>query len=189
MKNSSFITHGVPLHGVKIVPLKKHNDERGFFMEVFQEYWDGPMDPVQWSVVQSQKNVLRGPHIHLEHDEYIAALSGHVHVGLRDVRPDSPTRDCSCMIELSGENPAAVLFPVGMVHGWYFSEDTVHLQAVSEAYRDYHPRDNHGCHWSDPELDLPWPCTDPIVANRADTFTPLSELIAKIYPEHSPVNV
>ncbi|QXD23900.1 hypothetical protein F7C95_18610 [Opitutia bacterium ISCC 51] len=52
MKNSSFITHGVPLHGVKIVPLKKHNDERGFFMEVFQEYWDGPMDPVQWSVVQ-----------------------------------------------------------------------------------------------------------------------------------------
>jgi dTDP-4-dehydrorhamnose 3,5-epimerase len=185
MSEKSVITYGVPLHGVKIVPLIKHNDERGYFMEIFQKHWEGPIDPVQWSVVRSRKNVLRGPHIHMEHDEYIAALSGRVHIGLRDIRPDSPTRNCSCMVELSGQSPGALMFPIGMVHGWYFSEETVHRQAVSESYLEYHPHDNHGCHWTDPELDIPWPCSDPIIADRAATFPPLSELIQKIFSENS----
>lgn len=152
-------------------------------MEAFQAAWDSPIEPIQWSVVKSAANVLRGPHVHLHHDEYIMAIDGCVMVGLRDVRPDSPTNGVSCMIKITGDAPAAVMFPRGLLHGWYFVEDSLHLQAVSRAYCDYHPADNIGCHWSDPELDLPWPCTDPILADRAAEFPPLCETLARLFPK------
>lgn len=145
-------------------------------MEIFQTYWDGPIDPVQWSLVESSPGVLRGPHLHLNHDEYIMAFRGEVYVGLRDLRPGSPTRNCSCMLRLSGDAPVAVLFPRGLLHGWCFTQPTLHAQAVSESYRDYHAHDNFGCIWSDPALDLPWPISDPIVAERAQGFPTLAEL-------------
>jgi len=171
---------GRPLAGVRIQPLSAHHDARGSFMEVFQDYWQGPIDPVQWSVVHSRRNVIRGPHIHLGHDEYFMTVRGRALVGLRDIRPDSPTRDTSCLIEIAAESPAAVLFPRGLLHGWYFPEETIHLQAVSESYRDYHANDNLGCCWSDPELEIPWPCTDPILSERAEQFLSLRELLERL---------
>jgi len=173
---------GEPLAGVQARALDRHTDERGYFMEIFKDAW-GPrvIDPVQSAVVSSRANVLRGPHLHLNHDEYFMLLSGKAYVGLYDVRPDSPTRGKSCLIEFDEDQPAALLFPRGLLHGWYFPVDSVHIQSVSEAYEDYHPHDNLGCHWADPDLNIPWPTESPIVAARADSFPPLRELLSRIY--------
>jgi dTDP-4-dehydrorhamnose 3,5-epimerase len=151
------IVHGELPAGLIVRKLDRRRDDRGWFMEIFQNYWKGPIDPVQWSLVRSNARVLRGLHIHLSHDEYIMPVFGQFLVGLRDLRPDSPTRNRSCLLRLNCENPIALLFPRGLLHGWYFMEDSLHLQAVSESYHDYHLHDNLGCLWSDPALDLPWP--------------------------------
>lgn len=174
------IVHGEQLAGVVVQPLQSHFDDRGSFTEVFSSRWRAAIAAQQWSVVRSRANVLRGPHLHLGHDEYFVLLAGTAWVGLRDVRPDSPTRDRSCLMELHGDEPAAVSFPRGFIHGWYFSEESIHLQSVTECYADYHPADNLGCRWDDPDLDIPWPCTAPIVSARAAAFPPLSVLIDRV---------
>ena len=171
---------GEPLHGVVTQSLQVHRDERGSFREIFKDLWGTPLHPTQWSVVHSRENVLRGPHLHLEHDEYFLLLQGRAFVGLRDVRPGSPTRDRSCLIELTEDEETAVIFPRGFLHGWYFPVQSTHIQAVSQAYEEYHPHDNLGCLWSDPELEIPWPCRDPILANRAGSFPPLSALLERV---------
>lgn len=168
---------GSPLEGLVVRPLEGHHDERGAFIDVYKAHWPGAIDSKQWSVVRSAAHVLRGMHLHLGHDELFMLLQGKAFVGLRDVRPGSPTRNRSCLIELHGAGPVVVMFPRGLVHGWYFSEASMHLQSVTECYEEYHPQDNLGCRWDDRGLEIPWPCSNPILSARAAAFPSLSELV------------
>jgi dTDP-4-dehydrorhamnose 3,5-epimerase-like enzyme len=63
------------------------------------------------------------------------------------------------------------------VHGWYFHEPSIHIQSVSEVYSAYSADDNLGCHWSDPDLDIPWPERPALVAARANGFSSLAALM------------
>lgn len=157
-----------------------NQDHRGSFTEVFQRHWGTCLTPVQWSVVQSKAGVMRGVHLHKRHDEYFALLSGHAYVGLRDMRPGSPTEDVSALFEFSGAQLACLVFPLGLLHGWYFSEDSLHLQAVSESYVDYHKEDNLGCFWGDPDIGIPWPFQTAIVTQRAQDFPTFKALSASL---------
>jgi dTDP-4-dehydrorhamnose 3,5-epimerase len=168
---------GTVIRGVELRRLKMNYDRRGCFTEAFQENWKTCIKPVQWSVVHSQANVFRGLHMHRDHAEYIAVLSGQASVGLRDLRPWSPTKGAWSLYELNGASLACLTFPPGLLHGWYFSEASVHLQAVSESYADYGASDNWGCHWADPALEIPWPFTKPILAQRASHFPSLKILV------------
>jgi dTDP-4-dehydrorhamnose 3,5-epimerase len=176
-KAGSRLVAGTVIDGVEIRPLKMNFDARGCFTEVFQERWNTCIVPVQWSVVQSRANVFRGLHLHRDHDEYVAVIAGRASIGLRDVRPWSPTNGAWSLYELLGTDLACLTFPPGLLHGWYFHEPSVHLQAVSEAYADYADSDNLGCHWSDPALEIPWPFTDPILTDRASNFPSLKSLL------------
>lgn len=178
---STPILHGEPLAGVVVQRLQTHVDERGSFTDVFDRRWPFAIDARQWSVVGSKANVLRGPHLHLGHDEYFMLIQGKAWIGLRDIRRDSVTRDRSCLIELHARAPAALFFPRGIIHGWYFPEESTHLQSVTECYADYHPGDNLGCRWDDPELEIAWPCVAPILSERAAAFPPLSELLDRVH--------
>ena len=81
------------------------------------------------------------------------------------------------MYELYGDDLAALSFPRGVVHGWYFYEDSIHTQAVSESYSDYVADDNLGVRWNAADLDLPWPDIKPILSERAARFSSLNEMI------------
>lgn len=183
----SRLAHGGLIQGVDLWKLKRHSDERGSFMEVFQNHWGSAIDPVQWSAVTSEARVFRGMHLHWRHDEYIMVVSGHASVGLRDARPESPTFGVSSMYELFGEEPAALTFPQGIIHGWYFHEPTLHLQAVSEAYVDYHPEDNIGIRFDDPDLEIPWTDPDPVISDRACDFGTLKEALKTVIDARSGV--
>jgi len=174
------IVHGVPLDGLVLQPLQPSRDSRGSFVEIFKRHWPLGIDASQWSVVSSIANVMRGPHFHLGHDEYFMLIKGTAFVGLRDIRPGSPTRDRSCLIRLHESEPTAVSFRRGTVHGWYFPEESLHIQSVTACYEEYHPADNLGCRWDDPELDIPWPCSNPILSERAQAFPSLSVLIESV---------
>jgi len=66
-----------------------------------------------------------------------------------------------------------VSIPTGVAHGFYFHEPSVHLYAVSH-YWD--PADELACHWTDPDLGIPWPAAEPILSERDAAAGTLSQL-------------
>lgn len=162
--------------GVAHIPLAPHADERGVFTELFRTSWDVGVAPVQWNAVSSNANVLRGVHAHLRHTDYLTLAVGRATIGLHDLRPDSPTEGLGATVELDAEEPAALVIPVGVAHGFYFhTARSVHVYAVSH---EFDPADELGCRWDDPELDIAWPCSEPQISARDQALGSLSELRA-----------
>jgi dTDP-4-dehydrorhamnose 3,5-epimerase len=168
------------IEGVAIRSIEVHTDHRGSFAEVYSDRWGLPISPRQWSLVRSSAGTLRGMHFHLRHDEYLLPVSGRCFVGLYDLRPDSPTLGRSDMVELDGGHPKCIAFPRGVVHGWYFPADSLHLQGVSEPYSEYRGDDNRGCHYADPELGLDWPGRPTLLSAEAMGFPSLAMLRAHV---------
>ena len=164
------------IEGVSIRGIEVRADHRGSFTEVYSDRWGLPIAPRQWSLVHSAAGTLRGMHFHLRHDEYLLPVSGRCFVGLYDLRPHSPTLGQSNMIELGGTEPKCIAFPRGVVHGWYFPVDTLHLQGVSEPYSEYGGDDNRGCHYADPEMGLSWPGEPTLLSAEAMGFPNLATL-------------
>lgn len=167
---------GQEIHGCDFRILDERQDPRGSFTEVFQKHWRTCLDPVQWSFVKSEPNVFRGMHLHQRHDEYFCLVSGHGYVGLKDLRDDSPTNGAFSLYEVSGSSMAAIVFPRGLLHGWYFTEHSLHIQSVSESYISYNEDDNWGCKWDAPDLGIPWPFNSVVLSNRAKGFPLLQDL-------------
>jgi dTDP-4-dehydrorhamnose 3,5-epimerase len=165
------------IEGVRLTALEVNPDNRGSFSEIFSKDWDTGIVPAQWSVVRSHAGVLRGMHLHRRHDEYFLVVEGRASVGLRDLRPGSETEGVYSLFELTAEPLTFLAFPPGILHGWYFHEESIHIQSVSETYESYRDDDNLGCHWSDPELEIPWPATPTLVAERAAAFPSLRVLL------------
>jgi dTDP-4-dehydrorhamnose 3,5-epimerase len=164
---------------VTIRALTMNRDARGSFTEVFRREWDIGVSPIQWNVVQSQKGTLRGVHVHIKHDDYLILLSGKASVGLRDLRPGSPTEGLSTVVELDGDEPVAVVIPHGVAHGFLFHAPSLHLYAVSEYWN---VADELACHWADPELELDWSAQPTLVSERDATAPSLAELLLQLAP-------
>ena len=160
-----------------LLPLTSHSDERGSFTEIFRASWLHQPPPPQWNVVNSNANVLRGVHVHLRHWDFLLAIQGSLLIGLRDLRRDSPTFGLVSMIELNCPESGALCIPPGVAHGFYFSTPSIHVYGVSE-YWDIH--DELGCRFDDPELEIPWPCSAPMLSPRDAVLPPLAELISEV---------
>lgn len=161
--------------GVQLLPLQIHADERGSLVEIFRLEWALPVEPVQWNAVRSEAGVLRGVHVHVVHDDYLIVVDGHGAIGLRDIRPGSPTDGLATIVELVGDEPSALVIPVGVVHGFYFREPSLHVYAVSEYWS---PADELGCRWDDTELGIDWSAQPSIVSSRdrdAPSFSAMHE--------------
>lgn len=163
--------------GVALVPLEPHPDERGVFLEVYRASWALDVRPAQWNVVTSAAEVLRGVHAHWRHADYLLLARGRASIGLHDLRSDSSTSGLAAVVELDAAAPAALVIPTGVAHGFYFHEPSIHVYAVTH---EWDPADELGCRWDDPELGIPWPCTDPLLSPRDAGLGPLSELRAAI---------
>ena len=174
---------GGPIEGIEFRLLQMNLDHRGVFTEVYSQDWRSHDPPKQWSVVQSKAGVFRGMHLHLRHDESFVLISGRAYVGLLDIRPHSRTEGAWSLYELSGVPLASLMFPRGVLHGWYLAEDSCHLQGVSETWESYRLTDNHGCHWADPELGIPWPMTTAVVSENAAAYPSLRELLRQLEAE------
>jgi dTDP-4-dehydrorhamnose 3,5-epimerase len=141
--------------------------------------WETGITPVQWNLAKSAAGVLRGVHVHIEHDDYLVILDGRASIGLRDLRRGSPTEGLAVVIEMSGDLLTALTIPPGVAHGFFFHEPSIHLYAVSE-YWD--PADELGCHWADQALEITWPEATAILSERDTLLPPLSELLKLIPP-------
>jgi dTDP-4-dehydrorhamnose 3,5-epimerase len=159
-------------HAVKLTPLKRHRDERGWLAEIFRDDWGQPK-PCQWNATVSEAGVLRGMHVHRSHNDYLVVVQGRMTVGLYDIRAGSPTRDLSASLEIASDHLAALRVPTGVIHGFYCHEPTVYFYAIDTYYQPY---DELGCFWADPALGIAWPCRDPILSERDRSAGSLAEL-------------
>ena len=149
--------------GVRLEALTTHLDARGDFTELFRDEWRLGERPVQWNMVRSRANVLRGVHLHHTHADYLTMASGEMLLGLRDTRRDSPTAGVSTVLRLQAEDLHLAIIPVGVAHGFYFPAPACHIYAVTHAFDS---SDELGCHWADPALGLDWGISEPELSMR-----------------------
>ena len=168
------------LPGVLVVEPKVFGDERGFFMETWNEarYKEAglPYEFVQDNLSYSQHGVLRGLHFQNPNQQgkLVYVLQGEVFDVAVDIRAGSPHFGEWTGTTLSAENKRQFYIPEGFAHGFVVLSD-----AALFAYKctdRYNGQAEGSVLWSDPEIGIEWPIERPILSEKDGNAPPLSEL-------------
>jgi dTDP-4-dehydrorhamnose 3,5-epimerase len=145
---------------VKRIPLRRFEDERGWFVELRRESWL-PKQTRQTNVVFSRQGVVRALHYHERgQDDLFACLKGMARVVVLDLETDETFTD-----DIGDENPVAVYIPGRLAHGYEALTDILFCYHVTEEYDPTDP-DEHGVPWDDPRVKHLWSTQSPILSNR-----------------------
>lgn len=156
-------TDGKVISGLYEIIPTVHRDDRGYFTETYNkrdfEELELTMEFVQDNQSKSSKGVLRGLHYQKEHPQgkLVRVLSGEVFDVAVDLRKDSETFGLWYGVCLSGENMKQFYIPEGFAHGFLvLSDEAVFAYKCTDFY---HPGDEGGLRWNDPEIGVEWPVT------------------------------
>lgn len=158
---------------VLIIEPSVFGDERGFFLESFNENKFIELTGIKTNFVQdnhsrSSKNVLRGLHYQIEQAQgkLVRAVSGAVYDVAVDLRKDSPYFGQAVGATLSEENKHMLWVPAGFAHGFLvLSETTDFLYKTTDYYAPEHERT---LAWDDPALNIEWPLDGAPVLSAKD---------------------
>lgn len=138
-----------------------HGDERGYFMETYNQndMKKAGIDAVfvQDNQSMSTKGVLRGLHYQKQFPQakLVRVIKGEVFDVAVDLRKDSETYGEWYGVNLSEENKKQFYVPAGFAHGFLvLSEEAEFCYKVTDFY---HPGDEGGIAWNDPDLGIQWP--------------------------------
>ena len=172
------------IDGVLILEPKVFGDERGFFLESFnQERFDAAVgahvDFVQDNHSRSRKGVLRGLHYQLAphaQGKLVRVTQGSVFDVAVDMRKSSPTFGRWVGVELSGENHKQFWLPPGMAHGFLVTSDSADFLYKTTEF--YAPQAEVCIAWNDPTLAITWPDigTTPTVSAKDARGAPLAQV-------------
>jgi dTDP-4-dehydrorhamnose 3,5-epimerase len=148
------------IDGVELIPLRRHEDERGWFMELRRE--SGlPAPTRQTNVSFSRRGVIRGLHYHERgQNDLFACLSGMARV----VVLDRASGETFCE-DIGDENPVGVWIPGRHAHGFEALTDLLFCYHVTEEYDPAEP-DEHEIPWDDPRVKDLWSTRSPILSSR-----------------------
>jgi dTDP-4-dehydrorhamnose 3,5-epimerase len=164
------------IHGVEVRGLEVFADDRGALFEAFRQEGFPDVPPiVQANISRSKANVLRGMHFHKRQFDVWVPVTGRFHVGLFDVRSNSPTRRTPLTHVLDADEPEALVIPPSVAHGFQALTDVTLLYLVTEVYDG---TDEHGFRFDDPELRIEWPVAIPVVSERDRTAPSLDDILA-----------
>lgn len=158
------------LPGVLVIEPQAFGDERGWFLEVWQEVRYGeaglPARFVQDNASWSRHGVLRG--LHFQHPrgqgKLIYVLVGEVFDVAVDVRADSPTFGQWTALTLSAENRKQLYIPPGFAHGFCVTgENALFAYKCTELYA---PESERTVRWDDPHIGIAWPLQAPLVSQK-----------------------
>ena len=172
--------------GVRILEPKVFGDERGFFMETYNEarYKEAglPANFVQDNLSLSAKNVLRGLHFQNpdQQGKLVYVLQGEVFDVAVDIREGSPTFGEWEGVTLSAENKRQFWVPEGFAHGFLVTSDTALFAYKCSA--PYNAKADAGVRWNDPEIGIEWPVEEPTLSEK-DKNAPL---LRDLSPEKQP---
>ncbi len=163
------------IEGLKIIHPEVREDARGYFMETYQQqqFFDAGMEVVfvQDNQSASCKNVLRGLHFQINYpqDKLVRAIKGTVFDVAVDLRPGSKTFGKWHGEVLSEENKVQFFVPKGFAHGFYVMSD--YAEFVYKVTDFYHPDDEGGIAFDDPDIGVKWPFEDKskLILSERDT--------------------
>ena len=164
---------------VLLIELDAFPDERGFFVERYHEERFAKLGLAtvwrQDNHSRSHRGVLRGLHFQLRRQQgkLISCVAGSVFDVAVDVRIGSPTFGKWVGVTLSGDKAQLLWIPPGFAHGLLaLSEQADVNYKCTELYS---PADERGILWSDPDLQIQWPVSNPILSERDQRLPMLSE--------------
>ncbi len=149
------------IKGLCVITPAVRGDSRGYFMETFNQHdmEDAGFDSVfvQDNQSMSTKGVLRGLHFQKQFPQtkLVRVIKGAVFDVAVDLRADSSTYGHWHGEILTEENKMQYLIPRGFAHGFLVLSDVAEFCYKCDDF--YHPNDEEGLAWNDPEIGIVWP--------------------------------
>lgn len=172
----NFTFNKTDIEGVYIIDVKAYGDHRGYFMETYKEdaFKAAGLDYefVQDNQSSSRKGVLRGLHFQKNHPQakLVRVLKGEVFDVAVDLRKGSATYGKWTGVRLSEENHRQFMIPRGFAHGFIVISD--YAEFAYKCDDVYHPEDEGGLLWNDPDIAVDWPDVGEVVLSDKDKNNP-----------------
>ena len=149
------------IEGLCVITPTVHGDERGYFMETYNKNdmteAGLSLNFVQDNQSSSSKGVLRGLHYqkNFPQGKLVRVIRGSVFDVAVDLRKESSTYGKWYGVELSEENKKQFYIPKGFAHGYLVLSEWAEFCYKCTDF--YHPGDDGGLTWNDPEIGIEWP--------------------------------
>mgnify|MGYP000426978962 CR=1 FL=1 len=164
------------IEGLCVITPAVHGDERGYFMETYNERdmreagFD--IDFVQDNQSMSVKGVLRGLHFQKNYPQckLVRAVRGSVYDVAVDMREGSKTYGKWYGVELSEDNKKQFLISEGFAHGFVVLSDVAEFCYKVTDF--YHPGDEGGIAYNDPDIGIEWPAAGNLIMSQKDQNWP-----------------
>ena len=175
------------LPDVLIIEPKAFEDRRGFFMETYHQrrYEQSNMRCffVQDNLSHSVHGILRGLHYQLQYPQakLVHVIHGAIFDVAADIRQGSPTFGKWVGAHISDQNRHQIFVPEGFAHGFCVLSETADVLYKCTDF--YAPDDEGGILWSDPDIGIDWPITDPLLSDKDSQYPCLRD----VPPERLPV--
>lgn len=175
------------IEGLCVIEPTVFKDERGFFMETYNQndFNEEGLDMVfvQDNQSMSTKGVLRGLHFQKQYPQgkLVRVVRGTVFDVAVDLRKNSKTFGKWFGVELSAENKKQFYIPEGFAHGFLVLSDEAEF--VYKCTDFYHPNDEGGLAWNDDEIGVEWPITEDmelIISEKDQKWKGLTETAKEI---------
>lgn len=160
------------IEGLYVITPAVHGDNRGYFMETYNER-DLQEAGINVHFVQdnqsaSTKGVLRGLHrqINFPQSKLVRVIVGSVFDVAVDLREGSETYGKWYGIELTAENKKQFFIPQGFAHGFLVLSDYAEFCYKVDDF--FHPNDEGGIAYNDPTIGVEWPITEDMVLNLSE---------------------
>ena len=150
-----------PIDGLFIIEPAVHGDNRGYFMETYnqRDMQEAGLNMVfvQDNQSMSTKGVLRGLHFQKQYPQgkLVRVIRGRVFDVAVDLRNGSGTYGKWFGVELSEENKKQFYIPEGFAHGFLVLSESAEFCYKCTDF--YHPGDEGGLAWNDPAIGIEWP--------------------------------
>jgi dTDP-4-dehydrorhamnose 3,5-epimerase len=159
------------LPGAIIITPKVFGDDRGFFLESYNEKRMADMGIrerfVQDNHSSSAQNVLRGLHYQIQHPQgkLVRVVAGEIFDVAVDLRTKSPAFGRWHGVTLSADNKQMLWVPPGLAHGFLVLSDSA--QVLYKTTDFYYPEFERTLAWNDPDLNIAWQLKgEPIVSAK-----------------------
>jgi dTDP-4-dehydrorhamnose 3,5-epimerase len=160
-----------PLEGVVLIDTRYFQDERGFFIESWnqRDYAEAglTMTFVQDGHSRSPRGVLRGLHYQdmtAPMGKLVRCTVGQIFDVAVDLRVGSPTFAKWFPVELSAESKRQIYIPEGFAHGFQAVSEVAEVQYRQTGF--YTPASEGTLAWNDPDVAIEWPIPSPVLSAR-----------------------
>jgi dTDP-4-dehydrorhamnose 3,5-epimerase len=149
------------IEGLCLIIPTVHGDNRGYFVETYnqKDMHEAGIDTifVQHNQSLSTKGVLRGLHFQKKYSQtkLVRVIKGEVYDVAVDIRKGSPTYGKYHGELLTEDNMHQFLIPRGFAHGFLVLSQVAEFCYLCDEF--YHPNDEGGIAWNDPEIGIQWP--------------------------------